>query len=494
VRRVLRYWQWSCVAVLAVVLAVSCGTSSRQRVRPPSPHKSSGRPISDPPPSRVTIHATIFREALVKKLASSLPRTGAGETEVMGQQIRYTWQREPVTVKFDRGRIFVTVNVLGRVQLMGDREFPISVTIAGEPVITADFKALMQSVEVMVKANGPVDRVNNAIEEKLHGLITATLEDFRLDVRPLLMSTFARLARPIEFNVGDQVACAELRITALEAGPTVLADGVEKELGVVVLPSVTLPCTPVEGGAGAPAGADGGVPGGTPGTDGGSPPTPGAPPDGGVPDAGSPELPPGFTLPLLANVASIPSGPFTVTVPIAARYEELSRALETAMKGKLFISDSHPELYLEKPEVYPSDDTVVIRMMLGGNASVGGAKLPMDGEIFFAGHPRVIDNQITVPDLEITPGTAAELVKLKFALDGAAIRDQARAALRVDLSERLAAVKDKLSTELSFSDNEGCVRARVLRSEVTGIFAHETYLRIYVLVDAQASLYMPCKR
>lgn len=499
-RCLLRYLPW----FLAVaVLIVSCGTS-HQRVRPPPPVKSTGRPVSDPPPSRVTLHATIFREALIKKLATSLPRSGAGDTEVVGQQVHYTWQREPVGLKFDRGRIFVTVNVTGKVQLMGERLFPISVTIAGEPVITADFKALMQSIEVSVRADGPVDRVNRALEEKLQTLLSSTLEEFRLDVRPLMMNTFARIARPIEFDVGDVVACAELRIAALEAGPTVLADGVEKELGIVVLPSITLPCTPeasllasaaVDGGmsgGGAPLpAADGGTAGAG---DGGVATAPGAALDGGA-DAGSgPSFPPGFTLPLLANVASIPSGPFTVTLPIAARYEELSRALEKAMKGKLYFSDAHPQLYLEKPEVYPSDDTVVIRMMLGGNASVGGAALPMDGEIFFAGHPRVIDNQITVPDLEITPGTAAELVKLKFALDGEAIRDQARAAMRVDLSVRLAAVKDKLSTELSFSDNDGCVRARVLRSEVTGIYPHESFLRIYVVVDAQASLYMPCKR
>ena len=66
--------------------------------------------------------------------------------------------------------------------------------------------------------------------------------------------------------------------------------------------------------------------------------------------------------------------------------------------------------------------------------------------------------------------------------------------MRVDVSERLAAVKDKLSTELSFSQDLGCVRATVFRSEVTGIFPHEHFLRIYVTVDAQAGLFMPCKR
>jgi hypothetical protein len=456
-----------------------------QSVRPPRPVSNAGRPISDPPPSRIVIHTTVFREALTRKLAESIPRYGEGDAELFaGKTLHYTWQREPVALRFDRGRVVVSVTVKGRFNMLGERFIPITLTIAGEPVMTPDFKALLQSSEVKVVATGPVEAVNRAIEEKLHGLVSTALDTFRLDVRPLLSSAFARIARPIEFTVGDQVACAELKVAALEAAPTVLADGLEKDLGIVVLPSVTLPCTPVA--SLTASSADGGTPhtdGGLASTDAGTSDT-----DGGTVMAAQ------AALPLLANVSTLPSGPFKVVIPVAARYEELSRVLESTMQGRLFFSTSHPELYLEEPEVYPSDDTVVIRMKLGGNATVGGFALPVGGELFFAGHPRVIDNQLTVPDLEITPGTASELVKLKFALDYESVRDQARSALRVDVSERLAAVKDKMSTELSFAEETGCVRAQVLRTEVTGIYPHPSFLRIYVEVDAQAGLYLPCKR
>ena len=465
-----------------------------QSVKPVRPASNAGRPISDPPPSRIVIHTTVFREALTKKLAESIPRYGEGDAELFaGKALHYTWQREPVALRFDRGRVVVSVKVNGRFNMLGERFIPITLTIAGEPVMTPDFKALLQSSEVKVVATGPVDSVNRAIEEKLQELVSTALDTFRLDVRPLLASAFERIARPIEFPVGDQVACAELKVAALEAAPTVLADGLEKDLGIVVLPSVTLPCTPVDSLTASAHVADGG----TPDADGGialfastSPSTDGGPPgtDGGTVAAAQ------ATLPLLANVSTLPSGPFKVVVPVAARYEELSRVLESSMQGRLFFSTSHPELYLEEPEVYPSDDTVVIRMKLGGSAKVGAFSLPVGGELFFAGHPRVIDNQLTVPDLEITPGTASELVKLKFALDYESVRDQARSALRVDVSERLAAVKDKMSTELSFSEETGCVRAQVLRTEVTGIYPHPSFLRIYVQVDAQAGLYLPCKR
>jgi hypothetical protein len=334
---------------------------------------------------------------------------------------------------------------------------------------------------VAVKASSSLQAVNQSVEEKLKALITRALDEFRMDVRPLVMDAFSRIARPIELPLGGLVACVELKIVALEAAPTVLADGVEKDLGLVILPSVTLPCTPVASLSPAQA-PDGGVPDADAGT------SPGVPPG----DAGTPA--PQLKLPLLQNVAALPSGPFTVVVPVAARYEELSAAIDRSINGKLYFSETHPELYLHHPQVYASDEQVVIRVLLGGKANVAGTKLDMDGEIYFSGHPRVIDNQITVPDLDITPGTAGELLKLKVAVDHDSLVDQARSAMRVDVSERLAAVKNKLSTELTFAEDMGCMRATVFRSEVTGIFPHEHFLRIYVTVDAQAGLYMPCKR
>ncbi|HYO53971.1 DUF4403 family protein [Archangium sp.] len=461
-------------ALVASLTLFSCAGPrvESQALQPPPPAANGGRPVSDPPPSRIVIHTTIFREALLKKMAESLPRSGEGDAQLFaGQTLHYTWQREPLTLKFDRGRIVVGVTVRGRFNMLGEREMPITVTLAGEPVMTADFKALLQSTEVQVVASGPVEAVNRSIEGKLKELIGKTLDEFRFDVRPLLANAFARLARPIEIPVGgDQVACAELKVTNLEASPTLLADGFEKDLGIVVLPSVTLPCTPVDSLVAGSTSNDGVT---------------------GV-DAGT--LATQVAMPLLQNVSTLPSGPFKLVIPVAARYEELSKALEASMKGRLHFSESHPELYMENPQVYPSDDTVVIKMNLGGRARVGSYSVPMSGELFFAGHPHVIDNQISVPDLEITPGTASELLKLKFALDYQSIRDQARQALRVDISERLAMVKDKMSTEMTFAEDLGCVRGQVLRTEVTGVYPHPTFLRIYVQMDAQLGLYLPCKK
>ncbi len=261
---------------------------------------------------------------------------------------------------------------------------------------------------------------------------------------------YTRMAQPWPLPGALAQGCAEVRITSIEAGPTVLSGAMEKDLGFAVLPSLTLPCARTS-----------------------TVPAP---------------------LPLLANVAAMPTGPFQVTLPVATEYEELSRAMDASIGGKLFFSKQFPKLYLEKPHVYATDDRVVIRLNLGGHVDLGGATTSLGGELYFAGHPRVIDNQLTIPDLELTPGTADGLLRLKVLLDGNSIRDQARAALRLDVSERMNQVRSKLATELVFDDDLGCVRAELLRSEITGIFPHASFLRIYVNIHAQAAMFLPCRK
>jgi hypothetical protein len=448
-------------ASLAWFAACGGGTS----VHPPQPAEGHTAPIPDPRPGRVVFHVSVFPEAILQHLEESLPKTGSGFVDlVAGRTLPYEWTREPVALRFDRGRLLVSTKVNGSVRFLGERNFTVKLSIAGEPVMTPDYQAELQSTEVSVSAEGSLEAVNRAIEQNLRAQIAQLLEDLKLDARPLVRAIHGRIAAPIPLPLSGPSgpsgpsgqsgpsgpsACAELKVAALEAGPNVLARGVEKDLGVVVLPSVSLPC----------------------------PKTSTVPTD----------------LPLLANVSGLPSGPFNLVVPIAAEYGELSKAFDGAIHGRLHFSKEYPGLYLEKPRISASDETIVLMLVLGGTLDLAGGT-SLAGELYFTGHPRVVDNQITVPDLELTPGTADGLLKLKFLLDGKAIRDQAQAALRVDISEQLAAVKDKLGKELTFSEGLGCVRGEVLRAEVTGIFAHQTFLRLYVSIDAQASIFLPCKR
>jgi hypothetical protein len=267
--------------------------------------------------------------------------------------------------------------------------------------------------------------------------------------RAEVKESYQRVAAPIPFEVGDAQACAVLKVTSIEAGPSVIAGGLEKDIAFVVEPSVTLPCSPAQL---------------------------------------SPEPPP------LSNVATLPSGPFSVVVPIAARYEELAKAMSAAFTdGKLFFSKSFPELYLTNPEVYASQkDELVVKLHLAGPIKAAGISANLDGDLYFAGHPVVVDNELRIPDLEPTVDTKSFLLGLKASLDHEGIRDQARAALKLDLGQRFAAVRSKLSDDVGFGGDLGCLRSNVAKIEVTGVYPHASYLRVYVTTTAQAAVHLPC--
>ena len=53
-------------------------------------------------------------------------------------------------------------------------------------------------------------------------------------------------------------------------------------------------------------------------------------------------------------------------------------------------------------------------------------------------------------------------------------------------------MKDKLSTDLSFGNGQGCVKASADKIEVSGVHVHANYLRMYVGVVGRASVYLPC--
>ena len=188
------------------------------------------------------------------------------------------------------------------------------------------------------------------------------MSDFSYDLKPTVGEVYGRIDKPVNLPLGDANGCAELRVLSVEAGPTVLADGLEKDLALVVAPQVTMPCTA----------------------------------------AGQDEAP----LPPFANVATLQGGPFTVTVPIAARYEELAKAMSLAFTdGKLFFSKEYPALYMEKPEVYAAKDQVVLKLHIAGPVRKFIFDSNIDGDIFFTGHPVVEDNELRIPDLEPTVDT-----------------------------------------------------------------------------------------
>ena len=131
-------------------------------------------------------------------------------------------------------------------------------------------------------------------------------------------------------------------------------------------------------------------------------------------------------------------------------------------------------------------------MTLAGPIDKSGISTTLDGDIYMSGHPVIEDNELKIPDLEPTIDTSSFLLKLKAAVDGGSMRDQARAALHLDIGARIRAVKDKLGVELAFGTGQGCVKAEVHKVEVGNVHVHPQYLRLYVTATASTSVYVPC--
>ncbi|HRI68502.1 MAG TPA: DUF4403 family protein [Polyangium sp.] len=438
------------LAIASCVLALGCG--SAMPVYPPRPSESASKPIADPTPSRVVLHATITGAALRDSLEQAIPRTGQGTFPMLGSDRQYTWRRGNLSVRFHQGRIAIDVHVDANADLpVSSLDVPIDVSIYAEPIVSSEYQAKLQSIDVTVQSEDRVIKAADAAADilpKIKSAIRNKLQDFSQDLFPTMAEAHHRLKTPIPLPLGDAEGCATLDVVGIEAGPTVLADGFEKDLAMVVLPSVTIPCSPPEG-----------------------------------------DKP----LPRLANVATLPTGPFTVVTPIAARYEELTKAMSMVFTdGKLFFSKEHPKIYLEKPEIYSNGEKLVLKMHIGGPVEKYGINAKLDGDLYLAGTPVVVDNELSIPDLEPTIETSSFLLGLKAAKDGDEMKKQARAALRLDISERLKAVREKLSTDMSFAGGTACVKAQVHKIEVSSVFVHATYMRLYVTTSASASMFMPC--
>jgi hypothetical protein len=441
------------VLTCAAALAATPACARFGPVYPPRPPATAGAPLADPEPARLVVHVAVSARALAAAVSDSAPATGDGTFPLLGSERHYAWERTPFEVELTQGRVALSTKVTATIDLpLHQTHASFTVKVLGEPVVSAGYAVRLQSVEVSVTSTDSSVKLADRLADVYAGIeepLAAKLKDFSFDLKPLVAEAAARLARPLELPVGDATACASLRVLEVEAAPTVLADGIEKDLAIVVAPSVTLPC-------------------------------------GAAPEAEG-------AIPPLSNVAALTPGPFTVTVPIAARYDELTRAMSAAFtSGRLYFSAEYPDLFLETPEVYESQGALVLKLHLRGAAHKYGIDADLDGDVFLVGHPSVVDNELSLPDLEPTIETRNFFLSLKALTDADSIRDDARKALRLDIGARLHGVTDKLGPDLTFRSPEGCFAGHVDRVAVTGVYAHADYLRVYVAVTGRARVSAPC--
>ncbi len=438
-------------ASITLVTMLGCGTRFGA-VYPSRPSKAAMAPLPDPAPTRVVAHVAVSGTSFRSSIDGVVPKTGKGTFPFVRGDRNYEWTRDPFAVSFSQGRVVLDTHVAAVLDMpLVTMNVLIDVKVLAEPVVNSDYLVKLQSTDVQVTSMDRRVKVADAVADVLPKIakeIDAQLKAFSQDLKPLIGEAYARVKKPYEFPLGDAKGCAELRVLGVEAGPTVLADGIEKDLALIVAPQVTLPCSPANDTS---------------------------------------------TLPPLSNVAAIPSGPFTVTIPIAATYDELAKAMSmTFTDGKYFFSKEFYKLYMTEPEVYASDDQLVLKLRIRGPVHKFGFDEDLDGDLFLTGHPTLVDNELTIPDLEPTIETKSFLLKLKAMADGDGIRDQARKAMRLNLTERFVALKTQLKDSLEFGQGDACFRGAVDRIEVTGVYPHANYLRVVTAITGRARLAMPC--
>jgi hypothetical protein len=444
---------------LCSLLILCCSCASGESLYPPRPGVMAGPPIADPPYSRAVAHIAVTREGLSAMLEAIIPQQSEGTFTLFGER-KYAWKRGPLELRFDNSlqRIGLKTKIEGSADLPAKTmSFTMDMLVEVQPVVSARYKVRLQTPVVTIETQdrllkvaewggGIVATIKTAIEDKLR--------DQSFDLTPLIEEAYVRASKPLELPVGEAKMCVDFGVKGVEMGPTLLVDGFEKDIAIVLGPSVTMPC----------------------------PTTPKASVTG---------------LPVLQNVSSLPAGPFAVTVPVAATYEELQRAMGKAFTGgKLFFAPDFPNLYLEKPEVYANGGEVVIKLHLDGFVKKG-VTVALAGDLYLSGHPTIHDNELEFDDMRFTVETSNALLALKTKFDADAIKRQVKQALRLDISQRLLSVRDKLADSLTYRFDAaagagGCFKADIGRIEVTNIYAHDTYLRLYVQVHAQATATVPC--
>lgn len=448
------------VLLLALTL---CACS--EALYPPRPPVVPGPPVADPPHTELTLHASFTKEGLRSALDGVIPVVDKGSFSFLGTR-EYRWSRGPLEVRLDNaaGKVTVLTNVKAEADLPGRTlAFDLQVTVDTQPVVGSDYTVQLQAPIVEITTDdkllkvaewfaGVVTLIRTSLEEKLRVM--------SVDLRPMLEPVYAGLTRPVRFPIGEAEGCVEFGVQSIQAGPTLLVGGFEKDIGVTLMPSVTLPCAAASG--------------------------------------QKPNL-----LPPLRNVSSVNSSAFEVVVPVVASYDELRRAMSQAFSGgKLYFSKEQPGLYLEDPEIYASGGQVVVKVHVDGEAKKGFTTR-IYGDIYLSGHPQVRDNELLFPDMEPTVETNNLLLKLASKIGKDDIRREVQQALRVDISQRLSAIKRTLSDKLTYVFDlpssvpgalpmKGCVRATVGRIELSDLYAHDSYLRLYVKVHGQAAAYVPC--
>jgi hypothetical protein len=465
----------TCCALLVTCVALACATADAPPptdVSPAPPAPSTSPPLTDPPLQRANLHLSLSGEGIGKVLDALVPKQGEGAYALLGAR-QYRWSREPFVVRFDDAgkAIVLNVAVSADVDIPGTtlEALPLQLSVRAQPVISAQHQLQLQAVKVTATTTDGRVKVASwaGLIDHVEEMLAKQLEATAIDLSGPLKKMHAALQAPMYLPLDQASACFQLDVRGLEAGPMVMAGGLERDVALIIAPGITMPCTSAR-------------------------------PDASVAQVQQANQTPS-SLPPLFNVASMPSGPFALSVPIAAGYPEMRRALQAAFpQGRLYFSTEHPRVYLTDPDVFARGGAVVVKVKLAGFVEQG-VSIPLQGELFLSGTPQLRDNFLEIPDLAPTVETSQALLGLAFALQQDKLTSAVRSALKLDIGERLSATKQKLidalagTHELAAGAPPLCIHAELGRMSLRDLQAHDAYLRFYADTTAYLSAELPCR-
>lgn len=177
-----------------------------------------------------------------------VPARDEGDYALLGAR-SWRWQRGPFSVAFDDAKKSMTASteVTATAELPGTSvAIPLLVKADVQPVLSSEHRLVLQAVQVQVESHDRRLRLVDAtagVIAHVEATLREKLTTMSIDLRPAFVRLDATLGAPIVLPLSPAQACFSLDVRALEAGPTILADGCEKELALTVAPSLTMPCT-----------------------------------------------------------------------------------------------------------------------------------------------------------------------------------------------------------------------------------------------------------
>jgi hypothetical protein len=371
-----------------------------------------------PPRTVVFVQTPLRLSTIETALDRQLPGGSQGSLQLGLLQLGWRLGRQPATVTPTAEGLSIRIPVVGDLQLGGGflrcQSSGVGgvLVLAARPTIESGGDLVLRDIRTTVEPVGqvqcaglpiPVTEIFSGMLRPLQAVAQGLGQVVRVPLGPALSQGLTELSKPRPFTMSGQKACLDVHPTALVlAPPSAGSSGqtVSVRLGLDVEPRLNL---------------------------------------GDCPGGGSPPL---NSLTVRQETLG---EEFAVQVAVAVPMTDLTALLSPQLKGKR-LGTGAQSLIVQGVEVGDASGRVLLRLDVAGIYT---------GSLFLWGTPQLADEGgrhiLHVPDLQVAAESNSRLQDMKVALyeliEGN-LADKVRPMLRLDVTDRLASVRQSLSGSL----------------------------------------------